>query len=245
MIEEPFIFFIVLISSLGLSSFLLSEKAGSIQKVAMRLFFIGVVIHELSHYVMSIVVGIPPERIAIKWRNESNGERNPQGYVKIKRKASFLQAIVIGLAPLYISTWLIFLSIEVIFNPAFTPLIRIFAGFLCISLFLTAAPSSGDLRQITGSFREDPSNSWYQVFLISISMVILWLILLYTRIVFILDVFHYLAIAGLYLTLKFSFILIKKIVVKLSSRKLKGPSRVGVRRFTRSYHEFEEPLEEG
>lgn len=108
MIEEPFVFLGVLFISLIMSHFLLSEKAGVIRPIASRLFFIGVFFHEISHYVMGLVVGMKPEQIKVKWRNEKFGFQDPHGSVKPGRIPTFLQAFVSSLAPLCFSTWIIF-----------------------------------------------------------------------------------------------------------------------------------------
>ncbi|MFX0135024.1 MAG: hypothetical protein ACFFDN_15390 [Candidatus Hodarchaeota archaeon] len=245
MIQEPLIFFGILIISLIMSSFFLSDRAGPFRPVAMRLFFIGVIFHEVSHYVMSLVVGRIPEGIRIKWRDEKYRYRSPHGAVKSGKPETFLQAIIISLAPLYISTWLIFfLWFGVVFNSAFNPVVRFIAGCICVSLFLTAAPSSGDIQMISKAFNEDPSHSWYQIFLIGISTFILWLFLTITHIIFFLDVFYYLAIAGIYLTLRFSFIGITRLIIKIQSRDFTRPSKVRFKQFSRKYYKPKKPWKE-
>lgn len=242
MIEEPFVFLLVLFISLIMSHFLLSEKAGPVRPIARRLFFIGVFFHEMSHYVMSLVVGMKPEQIKVKWRNEKFGFQDPHGSVKPSRIPTFLQAFASSLAPLVFSTWLIFgLLYGVVLNSNFVLIIKVIAIFLIISLFLTAAPSSGDLRMITFCFRENTSHSWYQVFLISISMFLLWLVLIFTHITFFLDVFYYLAIAGIYLTLKFSLIGSKRLVAYISTRNYSKPRKVRMRPFTHKHYKPKKP----
>ena len=214
MIEEPFVFLLVLFISLIMSHFLLGEKAGPIRLIMYWIFYIGVIFHEGSHYLMCLIVGMKPEQIKVKWRNERFGFREPHGSVKPSRRPTFLQALVSGIAPLIFSTWLIFgLWVGVLFNSSFrfidndmAIIIKIIAGVLIASLFMTASPSSGDLQYITASFRENTSHSWYQVLLVSVSICILWFILNLTHITFLLDAFYYLAIAGIYLVIKFSLI---------------------------------------
>ncbi|MFX1501152.1 MAG: hypothetical protein ACFFDH_09345 [Promethearchaeota archaeon] len=245
MIEEPFVFLGILIISLVMSSFLLSDRAGMVKPIAWRLFYIGVIFHELSHAGMSLVVGRVPNEFKVKWRHEKKGYRDPHGSVKLEKPPSFLQAIVIALGPLYISTWLIFgLVFGIIFNPVFNPVVKTISIFLVLSLLLTAAPSGGDIRYISQAFNTAPAYSCYQILLISLSMVGLWVFLMITHITFFLDVFYYLAIAGIYLTLKFSFIGIRKLVLWVQSANFKKPKKVRFSRFSRKHYKPKKPWKE-
>ncbi len=242
MIEEPFVFLCVLLISLAMSHFFLGEKAGVIRPIAFRLFYVGVIFHELSHYITCLMVGIKPEQIKIKWRNEKFGSRSPHGSVRYSKFPTFLQALVSGIAPLCFSTWFIFgLLYGVVLNSMFNPIIRFIAGFLMVSLFLAAAPSTGDFQMITRSFRENTSHSWYQVFLVSVSACILWIILVFTHTIFFLDIFYYFAIAGIYLAIKFSLIGSKKLIVHASNRNYSKPPKVKMRPFTHKHYKPKKP----
>lgn len=246
MLEELVIFFIILCISLAVRNNLSKGKRvlGPFYPILLRLEFVGVIVHEISHWVMSVAVGTKPESISIKWRNEKNGFRSPHGAVKPKKLESFLQAVVICIAPLYISTWLIFIFFFIVLSPFYILLLRIIAGFLCISLILGAAPSTQDFRCIGQAFRLDPSHSMYQILLIICSGLILWGILLFTQVQFILDVFYYLSIAGIYFVLKGSVFGIKSIIYKLSSRNYQKPSRVHFKGFTRRHYTPKKPHRE-
>jgi len=243
MIEELGIFFLFLILSLLAKNFLLRKDLGAFNYILMILAFVGVAIHEISHYVMNLAVGIVPEKIEINWRSKQTRQINPHGLVRSKPR-SFLQAVVICLAPLYISTWLFFLSLQFAANTNVGPVIRIIAILFCVSLILGAAPSSVDFNNIPKGFLIDPLNSLYKVFLIILSGVILWIIILYTQIVFILDVFYYFAIIGLYLLLRFSVLGISRGISELQSRNFRKPSKVRIRRFTRTHYKPKKPQKE-
>ncbi|MFX0106021.1 MAG: hypothetical protein ACFE75_11085 [Candidatus Hodarchaeota archaeon] len=246
MIQEPLIFLGILILSLILSCFFLSDRAGPFRPIAMRLFFIGVVFHELSHALMSIVVGRIPDHFKIKWRDEkTRSERSPHGSINLDKPPSFLQAVIIAIGPLIINTWLIFLLFfQIVLNPIFNPIIKTIAVFLCLSLLLTASPSTGDLQYISYSFRNAPVYSCYQIFLVCLSIIILWVFLIITHITFFLDVFCYIIIASIYLSLKFSFIGIRKLIIKIQSRDFTKPSKIRFKHFSQKHYKPKKPWKE-
>ncbi|MFW9877757.1 MAG: hypothetical protein ACFFG0_32110, partial [Candidatus Thorarchaeota archaeon] len=86
-------------------------------------------------------------------------------------------------------------------------------------MLLIVLPSSQDIVFIGNAFKLDPKNSWYQIFLIVCSGFILLFYLSITHIVFILNVFYYLAIAGIYFALKFSILGVQKLIVSLRDPK--------------------------
>jgi hypothetical protein len=242
MLEELIVFFIILLLSLSaknLISFKSKDKLGIVYHILLRLRYVGVAVHEVSHYIMSLAVGKVPRRIEIKWKDEK-GFRNPHGHIYVT-PPSFLQAVVTCLAPLYISTWFIFFSLQTLINPIFNPVVRIIAALFCISLFLGAAPSSGDFGYMISRFKDSPLNSLYQIFLIFISGILLWIILSITRVVFILDFYYYIAIAGLYLTLKLSILGVVSVFSMIRSRDYKKPEKVKMNRFTRKQYKPKKP----
>jgi len=243
MLEELIVFSIVLILSLLARSLLNKEKLGAFYHILLRLQFIGVAVHEISHYVMNLVVGIKPEGIKIKWRNGQTYQRSPHGAVGSKPR-SFLQAVLICLGPLYISTWLVFLSLTIMFSSRFNPILRIVAGLFCVSLILGAAPSGPDFANIHRTFGNDPHHSLYQIFLIILSGVILWMFLLFAQILFFLDVFYYLVITGIYFSLKFSFLGVHRVICKLLSRDYKKPAKIKLKQFTRPLYKPKKPQNE-
>ncbi|MFX1595385.1 MAG: hypothetical protein ACFFBK_04905 [Promethearchaeota archaeon] len=246
MLEELVIFFIILCISLVVRNTVSKGKRvlGPFYPIVLRLEFIGVVFHEVSHWVMSVVVGSKPKSLSIKWRNEKYGFRSPHGSVKPENLESLLQAVVIVLAPLYFSTWLIFLFFFIMLSPANILLVRVIAGFLCISLVLGAAPSTQDFRCIGVAFRLDPSHSMYQILLVICSGLILWGVLLFTQVQFILDIFYYLSIAGIYFVLKGSIFGIKSIIYRSSSQNYQKPSKVHFKGFTRRHYKPKKPHRE-
>ena len=231
---------IILFVSLFFKYLFEKEAFGRLNFLFLRLFFVGVIVHEACHYVMNLVVGIKPEGIRISWRDRETGIRNPSGAVQSKPR-SFVQAIFICLAPLYLGTWLIFLSLTIALNSS-NVLVMIISTTFCVSMLTAAAPSGQDFNNIPRAFRDSPAHSWYQVFLIFISGALLWFILINTQIVFPLDVFYYLSLIGIYFMFKFSFMGSKKVILRIKSRNFKKPHEVKMGPFLRRRYKPEKPL---
>ncbi|MFX1393531.1 MAG: hypothetical protein ACFFAH_08145 [Promethearchaeota archaeon] len=215
MLEILVWFFVIFIISYALWELLMRtrKKLGPFKHVINILAFVGVVIHELSHFIMCKILGVPTSRIRIKFLSETTGEANPHGYVAFKpSKVYFMQHVFISLAPLYISTLLFFWSLTVFFTPSYDDFIRVFAGFFCISLLLGAAPSSADLRLIKISFKEDPRYSLYQIGLLFMSGILIWFITKYYNIILPFDYIYYIIIGVVYFLLKYSFQGINKLL---------------------------------
>ncbi len=241
MIEEPIIFVIIFIVSFTLKYLYNKGQFGYLNPLFLRLFYVGVIIHELAHYVMCKIVGVETRGILIAWRSQITGERSPHGAVGT-HPPSFVQAIFIGLAPLYIGTWLIFLTLTIALNPDFNIYIRVISGLICFSILAAAAPSSQDFNNIPAAFSSSPANSWYQVLLLSLSGVTLWLILINIQIVFLLDVLFYITFIAIYFMFKFSFIGIKRIIIRLKIRKFKKPRESKISPFLRRRYKPKKPV---
>jgi hypothetical protein len=240
MIEEILIFFIVLIAS-GIARYITGNIPNNNISITSRIIFIltfiGVAVHEFSHYLANLIVGLKPGKIEIKWKNEKYGFISPHGSVQGKPR-SFLQAVIICLAPLYLSTWLIFLTFLSMLNPDIHIMLRIISGILCISLFIGASPSGIDFGNIFRTFNKDIFYSLYQIFLIILSGITLWLILSFTDILFVLDILYYLSIAGLYWMFKLSFLGVDKIFrVSLHH----NSSELNIRNLTRRRYKPKKP----
>ncbi len=240
MLDELVVFVIIFMISLFFKY--LISKGESIRPfygILIRLAYIGVVIHEVSHYLISLLVGVKPRRIEIKFRHEKMGYVAPHGAVQVKPE-SFLQAFLISFAPLYISTWLAVLFFTIIAYSNVWFGIRFIAVLILISTIIGAAPSSADISCFFRSIRFDPVNTLYQIFLIVISIFILWAFLYYFEIIFFLDVFYYLSIAVIYWSLKLSFMGITKIIFLIHSRS-KKPHKLRIRRIARRRYKPQKP----
>jgi hypothetical protein len=243
--QELIIFFGMLIFSLILENTVISKKkVGAFSMVTKRLAYIGVFVHEVAHKSMCVLLRVDSKDFSVRWRTRL-GERSPHGSVTLRETPNFIQAVLICFAPLYVSTWLFFLCLQLAFSPYnFHPLINISSGVLCLSLALGAAPSPADFSKISQAIHESPSYSLYQMFLVVVSTLLLWFLLITTQIVFILDIFYYLSISGIYGVLKGSIYGINYLMNKIHASNYERPTKFHLKGFMRRRYRPKKPFRE-
>jgi len=101
------------IFSVLLSYFALKYAPDPLDKIVRALAVGGIVIHELTHVLMCLITNTRIDSVNLFQRNKSQDEKsklNHRGRVVLGdfSQLSFLQAALIGLAPVYISFWLFF-----------------------------------------------------------------------------------------------------------------------------------------
>jgi len=214
---------------------LIHNLRGPFRTILNILRYIGVMVHELSHFTMCLLVGVKPTGISVKLKSEITPEKtSPHGYVSIDSHGeTFLQNALISLAPIIISTWLFFWSLSIVFTEGISPLFKILAGFFCLTLFLGAVPSTTDFRVISDTFKKDPRYSCYQIFLMLLSGLLTWLVLMYFEFVLMEDFFYYLLVGVGYMLLKYSFMGIGKVLYHVPAKRSSMSSRINYKRFTR------------
>ena len=194
MFEEIF-FMIGFWAFSGVISYLLLNKTPSpINKVVQFLAIIGIIIHELCHLCMCIITNTPIKEITLIGREKLEDQKvTYYGKIELdgKKTVSFMQSIVIGFAPLYLSFWLFFFLWELIINPEIEMCLFFIYLFVMVSIVLAAAPSMADLSQIPLSFRSDIRYSLYQIFLVILSILLLFFIVLWYEISFFHEIFYY------------------------------------------------------
>ncbi len=153
-----------------ISSLFIQAIVGYFRSSLLRAFiycssFLGVAIHELSHYIISLLVGVTPKNIFVA---------HDHGYVSFKRnqRITFFQMFLISFAPLYITSYLIYLCLKILFSTSLEPLMVFFLVYLIISLFIGAAPSGVDIKNVFLTLGENGTYTLYQFFLVIISFFI-------------------------------------------------------------------------
>ena len=236
---------IILVTSYFIKKILLTHDIGPFKSLINTLRYIGVAVHEISHFIMCLIVGIRPTGIEIKLKDEMTRETAPHGAVFFgSRSYTFLQHALIGLAPTIVSTWLFFWSLEIVFTQRFDPLIRISAGFFCLTLLLGAAPSVPDFSNIGRSFKQSPKYSCYQIFLVVLSGFMVWCILLYYEII-IYDLLYFILVGIGYTVLKYSFKGIKIFLYTIYSKDRRSSSGRNFKKFTQKRFKPSKPYKLG
>ena len=113
MFEELIFMLGFMVFSIVISYILLNNTPNTIRKIAQCLAIVGIVIHELCHLLMCFITNTTVKKVTLLKKiklEEDNSVSKYFGKVEVdgEKRLSFLQAILISLAPLYISFWLFF-----------------------------------------------------------------------------------------------------------------------------------------
>ncbi len=204
--------------------------------------FIGVLVHEISHYIFCVILGVPVERIRVYYRSRSTGIAAPNGYVKPKEpeRVSFLQGFVVAIAPLLVSTWLFFLCLDIFAIEGFEPWIYLLAGLMSISLLIGSSPSGPDIGFCYKRLMESPTYSLYQIVILFISILTVVFLINYSWMTFPFEFFHYIA---QYITIGVLYFVYKYVFrgMYLLMKKAGKSSTINVNKITRKRHKPMKP----
>jgi len=173
--ELPFILGFMMFSVIF--SYLLFTYIGSQSKIIKSLAIVGIIFHELCHVFMCIITNTPRESVSLfkKVESENGTPVKYYGEVKVNEDGvTFIQSFLISFAPLYISFWVFFLLLNLLIHNQVEFLIFILVIYIMVSIVLSAAPSFADLAVIPKIFQRFPAYSLYQIFLIAISVLSTW-----------------------------------------------------------------------
>ena len=168
-----------------LTSFILLRYSPAPLGMIVRLMaMIGIIIHELCHLLMCLIINSPVDEIKLLERikvADQNGRNRFEygGRVMLRENSelTFLQALLIGLAPLMVSFWIFFFLLDLIFTvPEISTIVFFLILILMISIVLAAAPSAVDVLNIPSAFKQNPSYSLYQLGLLLLSILSVWLL---------------------------------------------------------------------
>lgn len=204
--EIPFVIGFLLVS-LALSVVLFRVEYKPFKIAVQVVAMVGIIVHEISHVLMCFVTNTKINSVTLLKKVESDRPSNKiyGGQVNLQPdpRISFLQALVVGLAPLFVSFWIFFFLYHQLSNPHTTDFMAIFYVFLMISLVLGSAPSMADLQQIASAFTYDLRYTFYQLFLLTISIFTVWMVVTTQQIPIIHESFTYLFILISYYVLKY------------------------------------------
>ena len=245
--EIPFVIGFLVVS-LVLSAIFFRIEFKPLKIAVQVVAIVGVIVHEISHVLMCLLTNTKIDSVVLlnKVQNEGLSNKKYGGQVNLQPdpRISFLQALVAGLAPLFISFWIFFFLLHEFYNPNTTELHAALYIFLMISLILGSAPSKGDLSQIASAFTYDIEYTLYQLFLVAISVFSVWYIVATLQIPVIHEIITYIFIFIGYYLLKYSFKGVyrggHRIFKKLSLPRYKSIKRLRKRRL---WHRMEEPNE--
>ncbi len=190
--------------------------------------FIGVAIHEAAHATLCLITGVPVKRVEVNYRNKMTGRVDPHGSVALERpqKVSFIQSLLIGIAPLLVGVIVFFFLLEIALDMSAKPLYRIVSGIICVSVLLGVRPSTVDLKNIAVTFQKNPSQSFFQVILLCSSFGLVWILVDLFTIDFSLEFIYYFLIGVVFVVLKYICLLWYTIYKNV--RKNREEKRVGV-----------------
>lgn len=210
MFEELIFMLGFMIFSIVISYILLNNTPNAIRKIAQSLAIVGIVIHEVCHLLMCFITNTPVKKVTLLKKIRLEEDKSISKYygkveVDGEKRLSFLQALLIGLAPLYISFWLFFYLWDIILNPDIE--IWLFFAYLLImiSIALAAAPSIADVVTIPKAFKNDIRYSMYQIFLLTLSLLLLFLLVKEFELLIFHEFLYYVIIMLFYYCFKYTF----------------------------------------
>ncbi len=214
MFEEIPIIIGFLLFSILVSYLLLKYVPEPFKKIFVGLMIVGIIIHELFHLLMCLITNTPVERVNLLEKiksEEGSGYKKYEFYGSVsinrEKEISFLQAVLVAVAPLFFSFWIFFLLLNQVLHPA-NEIIFFVCLFIILSIMFSAAPSSSDLACIPRAFRDNPKYSTYQILLLLLSILLVWLIIPFLKLPFIHETIIYLFIMVFYYLWKYGFKLV-------------------------------------
>ncbi|TXT60859.1 MAG: membrane protein of unknown function [Promethearchaeota archaeon] len=154
--------------------------------------FIGVIIHELCHYIITFITGLIPEKIHIEFYRQGSF-----GYVRAKAK-SFSEAFLTAYAPIILITWLE-LSLYSTLITVQNIFLFFFILFIMLSAIIYASPSYPDVVYPLRFIKEHPAQSLYELLIALESFFIASHVVVEYKLIFPHTFYYYLIIAAFYL----------------------------------------------
>ena len=220
----------------------LSRSRGLIRVVFNILFFFGVFVHEFSHLMFCFIFRVPTNGMKFQFWDRKIGMVNPAGSVGLAEfpRMSMMQALMVGIAPLFVSTFLFMGCLDVIFTFETTFEIQVFVIILAISIFFTAAPSRTDVSIIFTSAAGDPLQSFLQFIYVVASLLISITIVDLSGIILPLEVLYYVSYFALTIIM-YSIIVFLIRVIRAAFRHAFPSGNYSSKQITRKRHRPKKP----
>lgn len=140
----------------------LSIRNSSNYKVLYSLFFLGVLIHEISHWIMCKLTGVRVYDFSLTnpLAISSTEDNQTLGFVSYSSTTSLTKSILINTAPLFISPLIGFSIVLYIANSSL-PLV---ATIVTLPIFTFATPSEPDLQNIQNTVAEPRGIMYFVLF---------------------------------------------------------------------------------
>ena len=221
---------------------ILKHASGLFLKIVRPFLVASTIFHVACHLLMYTVTFTPIEKIKLFEKKESEKNRKVRYFGEVyprKGEISFLQSILVSLAPSYISFWLFIYLLNVLIRTQVNVLTFIFIFFLMILLVLSAVPSFSDLEIIPEAFRNDIHNSLYQILMIVLSILATWYIVSIYNLQFSHEILVYMIISAFYFLFKFGFKITGYLLSSNNAERHGGPHPHEIRskKFTRPKYE--------
>jgi hypothetical protein len=177
MIELFFWFFAMLLASFVTSSWYRRIHTPGFKVAFDMLVFIGVFVHEIAHYTIGSLLGVKKTNLKIRYHIKGTDIVAPNGSVTNPEfeRNSFLQTFVSSFAPLFVSTFLFLFCLDLILHIQTELWIKLVALVFSISLFIGSGPSGQDVKLVGVTFRINPRYSLFQIFLVLLSGLLVWI----------------------------------------------------------------------
>jgi len=197
-----------------LSYCLLNRTSGAISFIFHVLVAPAIMFHEFCHIVMCLLTNTHIERASLlSIRKSQEGNYRMSGEVRVNgNRTTFLKALLIGLAPLYILFWIFFFMLGQLENSNLEYGYALFYVYIMFCAALAAGPSFQDLFTILTSFRYDTRYSFYQIFLVLLATGTTVLVIDVNQLVIIHEIFIYAIITVFYFVYKYSILIVYKLL---------------------------------
>ncbi len=192
MIFEYFLIFSVILVVSGILGLLITRlsKNPIMRKICNACFFVGIMVHELSHYMVGRLTYARVKKTnIIPDRTERGGL---MGSIQF-HDTNFLQSILIGFAPLVVGTYIITFILQYVLEPTANYTIGLFLIYLVVSILVAIGPSKADIVAIPNSFKKHRNYATRQILMLLISIPIATL-LVNTYEILLFDIFLTLAV---------------------------------------------------